>query len=104
MPDVCAINRNIDLWGPEDVNKFIPERHAVKRHPAAYFAFGVGPRNCVGMKFALMIIKLCLAHILHTYNILPGEHIEEGMTLRETNVISPTGVFIKLEKRLKLTE
>ncbi|CAF4681721.1 unnamed protein product, partial [Rotaria sp. Silwood2] len=79
LADVHAIHYSTDLWGPEDPNLFIPERHAVKRHPLAYMGFGVGPRNCVGMRFALMELKLCLARLLHIYNILPGENIEKGM-------------------------
>ncbi|CAF4672883.1 unnamed protein product [Rotaria socialis] len=51
MPDIYSIHRNIDLWGPEDVNLFVPERHITKRHPAAYLAFGVGSRNCVAPKY-----------------------------------------------------
>ncbi|CAF4289550.1 unnamed protein product, partial [Rotaria sordida] len=86
VPDVHSIHHNIDLWGPEDVNHFIPERHAVKRHPAALIAFGIGPRNCIGMRFALIALKMSLTYLLHTYNILPGEKIHQGMTLRETNV------------------
>ncbi|CAF1280846.1 unnamed protein product [Rotaria sordida] len=101
MPDVHSVHHNIDLWGPEDVNRFIPERHAVKRHPAALIAFGIGPRNCIGMRFALMALKMSLTYLLHTYNILPGEKIHQGMTLRETNVTEPEAINVRLEKRLK---
>ncbi|CAF1266976.1 unnamed protein product [Rotaria sordida] len=101
MPDVHSVHHNIDLWGPEDVNRFIPERHAVKRHPAALIAFGIGPRNCIGMRFALMALKMSLTYLLHTYNILPGEKIYQGMTLRETNVTEPEAINVRLEKRLK---
>ncbi|CAF3835934.1 unnamed protein product [Rotaria sordida] len=101
MPDVHSVHHNIDLWGPEDVNRFIPERHAVKRHPAALIAFGIGPRNCIGMRFALMALKMSLTYLLHTYNILPGEKIPQGMTLRETNVTEPKAINVRLEKRLK---
>lgn len=99
LPDAYAISRNADLWGPKDPNLFVPERHLVKRHPAAFITFGIGPRNCVGMRLALMELKLLLVHLLHQYTVLPGEKLEQGMTLHETNVISPEAIFIKLEKR-----
>ena len=99
QPDVFTVHFDVNLWGPEDPNIFYPERHLVKRHPAAFMPFGIGPRNCVGMRFALMEVKMCLAQILREYMILPGEKIEQGFQFDETLVIRPTGIFIKLEKR-----
>lgn len=99
--DVHAIHRNADLWGPEDPNEFIPERHMAKRHPVAFMPFGVGPRNCVGMRFALMELKTALATILHRYTVLPGEKIEEGMKRQETFSLSPEAVYVRMEKRSK---
>ena len=99
QPDVFSIHFDVNLWGPEDPNRFYPERHLVKRHPAAYMPFGIGPRNCVGMRFALMEVKMCLAEILREYLILPGEKIEEGFQFDETLVIRPNAIHIKLEKR-----
>lgn len=96
-----AIHRNIDLWGPEDPNEFIPERHMTKRHAVAFMPFGVGPRNCVGMRFALMELKTALAAILHRYTVSPGEKLEEGMKRQETFTLSPEAVYVRLEKRSK---
>lgn len=99
MPDVYTIHHSIDLWGPEDPKSFIPERHAIKRHPVAYLGFGVGPRNCIGMRFALMQLKLCLALLLHSYNVLPGQNIEKGIVPREANIITPEAIYVRLQKR-----
>jgi cytochrome P450 len=81
----------MDLWGPE--------RHAVKRHPVAWMPFGVGPRNCVGMRFALMELKMCLIRLLRQYRILPGDKIAEGFKIVERLVFQPDAIFVKLEKR-----
>ncbi|CAF1102353.1 unnamed protein product [Adineta steineri] len=99
QPDIFTIHYNSDLWGPEDPNQFIPERHSTERHPLALLAFGVGPRSCIGMRFALMEIKMTLAHILRHYTVLPGEHLQEGFQLNEAFVIQPNAINIKLNKR-----
>lgn len=99
QPDVFSIHYSVDLWGPEDPKIFYPERHTVKRHPVAYLPFGAGPRNCVGMRFALMELKTCLIRLLRQYEILPGEKIEQGFQLEERLVIQPSAIFVKLEKR-----
>ncbi|UJR34501.1 hypothetical protein I4U23_021909 [Adineta vaga] len=106
QPDILTLHYDPALWGPEDPSLFIPERHTVRRHPMASMAFGQGPRNCVGiklclmeLKLCLMELKLCLIRLLRQYSILPGQRIEQGFVLRETLVIQPDAVYIKLEKR-----
>ncbi|CAF1341313.1 unnamed protein product [Rotaria sp. Silwood1] len=99
QPDILTIHNNPDLWGPEDPNLFIPERHTVKRHPIAWMPFGVGPRNCIGMRFALMELKMCLIQLLQQYRILPCDKTEEGFKQQEKFVIQPHAIFVKLETR-----
>ena len=99
MTDVHAVHYNAELWGPEDPCLFVPERHTVKRHPVAYMPFGVGPRNCVGMRFALMELKMSLARLLCAFNILPGEKLEQGMARREALIVTPDSVNIRLKNR-----
>lgn len=96
---MLTIHYSSELWGPEDPNLFVPERHSVKRHPVAWIPFGVGPRNCVGMKFALMELKMCLIQLLRQYRILPGDKMEEAFKQQEGAIIEPEAVFVKLEKR-----
>ncbi|CAF4198958.1 unnamed protein product, partial [Rotaria sordida] len=87
------------LWGPEPVDEFHPERHSCKRHPLAYMPFGGGPRTCIGMRFALMEIKSCLARLMSTYQILPPSQEKYELNMCEEIVITPEKVFVKLEKR-----
>ncbi|CAF1133098.1 unnamed protein product [Rotaria sordida] len=98
QPDIFSIHYNPNLWGPEDPNLFIPERHEIKHHPIAWMPFGVGPRHCIGMKFALMELKMCLIQLLRQYRILSGDNIEQGFKRQEKIVIQLDAIFVKVEK------
>ncbi|CAF5065517.1 unnamed protein product, partial [Rotaria sp. Silwood1] len=61
QPDIYSIHYSSELWGPYDPHEFYPDRHRDNnRSPMAFMAFGNGPRSCVGMRFALLEIKLVL--------------------------------------------
>ncbi|CAF1349248.1 unnamed protein product [Adineta steineri] len=97
--DVYSVHYDRELWGPEDPYVFFPERHDIKRHPMAYLAFGAGPRHCIGMRFALIEMKILLVRLLREYSILPGDHLESKFNIRERSVIAPEEVWVKLVKR-----
>jgi cytochrome P450 len=101
QPDMYTIHYDPDLWGPEDPNMFVPERHSTPRHPLAFMPFGLGPRNCVGRRFALMEIKLCLTRLLRQYTFYSGDQMEEKFKLKDTLfILQPESLYVKIEKRL----
>ena len=55
--------------GSLSFHRFTAEEKA-KRHPCAYLPFGLGPRNCIGMRFALMEAKMALIEIVRNFKIL----------------------------------
>nr|XP_044998606.1 cytochrome P450 3A9-like isoform X3 [Jaculus jaculus] len=68
-----ALHRDPMCW-PEP-EEFRPERFSKKNkdniNPYIYMPFGNGPRNCIGMRFALMNMKLALVKILQNFSFQP---------------------------------
>ncbi|CAL1299473.1 unnamed protein product [Larinioides sclopetarius] len=96
-----SLHTDPELWGP-DVNEFKPERFSPenksKIHPMAFQAFGQGPRNCVGMRFAFMEAKLALARLLSKYELKPCSKTDKrDLQLRITLIsMSPKlGIWTK---------
>ena len=54
-------------------DEFIPERFSAeeqrKRHKATFLGFGEGPRICLGIRFAVVQLKIALAYIIQSYRI-----------------------------------
>ncbi|KAI1298150.1 Thromboxane-A synthase [Halotydeus destructor] len=80
---------------------FDPERFMGKQQlePIAYQPFGAGPRNCVGLRFAMLQLKLVMAELLLRYNFTAGPSSEIGQlqTYEKLTVMAPrNGVKVKL--------
>uniref|UniRef100_A0A672IT83 unspecific monooxygenase n=1 Tax=Salarias fasciatus TaxID=181472 RepID=A0A672IT83_SALFA len=70
MVPVWPLHRNPEIW-PEP-EKFKPERFTKGNKetidPYTYMPFGMGPRNCIGMRFALVSMKLVMTKILQRFS------------------------------------
>ena len=57
--------------------RFTPEERA-KRPATVHTPFGFGPRNCVGMRFALLEAKIALMELLKRYTFVRAPDTEVG--------------------------
>ncbi|XP_055954114.1 cytochrome P450 3A8-like isoform X1 [Argiope bruennichi] len=101
---VFAIHRDPKLWpDPELYNpdRFMPEEKA-KRDPYSYIPFGAGPRNCVGMRFALTQIKVCLAHIIATFKIsrCPQTKVPLEFNMGQQGLLQPKEIVVQFDIRI----
>jgi cytochrome P450 len=88
MVSPYVLHRNPDVWFEPE--RFDPERFSpaavAERHPYAYLPFSGGPRQCIGVHFALMEAQLLLATIIGATRLrcTPGHRAVPGpqMTLR----------------------
>ncbi|XP_068444749.1 cytochrome P450 3A27-like [Clinocottus analis] len=102
MIPVYALQRDPELWPqPED---FTPDRFgkqsAQSVNPYAYMPFGVGPRNCLGMRFALMMVKLALVEMLQNFSFSVCAETEIPLKMNPKGLVGPLNpIKLKLETR-----
>ncbi|XP_060533560.1 probable cytochrome P450 6a23 isoform X2 [Cylas formicarius] len=84
-------------------NKFDPERFSpsgsTKNNTSVHMPFGLGPRNCIGLRFGIMEVKLGLAMILDKFEVCTGPLTKIPVTLDPNTMLlsSVERVYIRLK-------
>ncbi|CAH0397697.1 unnamed protein product [Chilo suppressalis] len=100
---VWGIHRNPEFY--PDPMKFDPERfseenkHLIK--PFTYLPFGVGPRNCIGSRFALCEVKVMLYQLLQHIELSPSVKttIPVKLSTDTFNLKMKNGHWVKMKLR-----
>ncbi|XP_044261197.1 cytochrome P450 4c3-like [Tribolium madens] len=100
---ICHIHKKAEFWNDPnkfDPDRFLPENNS-KRHRCSFIPFSYGHRNCLGLKYGMMSMKVVLLTILRKYTIKASEYQKlEDVELIYSMVTKPTlGCKIKLEKK-----
>lgn len=78
--NIMKMHRNPQIWGENalefDPDRFLPENVA-QRPPFSYIPFSGGPRNCIGMKYAMISAKITLAHLLRRFKFISNLHFSD---------------------------
>ncbi|XP_029011535.1 cytochrome P450 3A40-like isoform X2 [Betta splendens] len=107
MIPVFALHRDPELW-PEP-EAFKPDRFSKENkqniNPYTYLPFGAGPRNCLGMRFALVVVKLALVEVLQNFVFSVCEETEIPLQMAATTFISTARpIKLKLVTRSNVSE
>lgn len=91
MVPTWPMHRDPEIW-PEP-EKFKPERFSKENKetidPYSYMPFGAGPRNCIGMRFALVVMKLAIVEILQRYSFSVCKETEIPFELDIQGLLQP---------------
>lgn len=98
---VYTLHRLPEFWPePEtfDPERFSPEnKHKI--HPYTYLPFGVGPRNCAGLRFAYMELKITLVKFLQNFRFKTSPKLQIPPKLTKSVFCRPErGMELILEK------
>lgn len=94
---VWVLHRDPEFW--EEPLSFKPERFSPENRSKinlSYQPFGAGPRNCVGMRFALLEIKLVLAKLLLSYRIFPSSQTSLDVDYKVSLTAPKSGMSVRL--------
>nr|XP_033818973.1 cytochrome P450 3A29-like isoform X2 [Geotrypetes seraphini] len=91
MVPVFAIHRDPEYW-PEP-EEFRPERFSKENKdsvdPYTFLPFGAGPRNCIGMRFALLIMKAAMAVLLQNFSFQTTKDTQVPLELDSKGFLQP---------------
>lgn len=100
---VYALHHDQEAWPDPEV--YNPERFRGPAkdtlHPFQFLPFGAGPRNCIGMMYAMMEIKVALVRILRKFKFVRSPETQVPLVLQSGVTLAPRdGIHLRV-KRVK---
>nr|KAG5709743.1 hypothetical protein BaRGS_027768 [Batillaria attramentaria] len=100
---ICDVLRDPEYF-PEP-EKFMPERFSsANKNDVSFLAFGFGPRLCIGMRLALLEIKIAMVHVLRAVKFNKTPDLPEKMTFKPAGGLLPSAFPILIQSELRSSE
>lgn len=100
--NLYTMHRRKDIYGP-DADQFVPDRfhpnEMKKRNPSAFAPFSLGPRNCIGMRYAYIEMKIVLATLLRHFRFTTDLKMSDIRMRYEITMKNIHGNMIRVERR-----
>uniref|UniRef100_F7B7M2 Thromboxane-A synthase n=1 Tax=Ornithorhynchus anatinus TaxID=9258 RepID=F7B7M2_ORNAN len=88
---IAVLQHDPNYWTEPD--EFRPERFSKemreKRDPYTFIPFGVGPRNCIGMRFALLNMKVAIIGLLQNFSLRTCQETQIPLELNSMGFLTP---------------
>lgn len=89
-----------------DPDRFDPERFNEENkksiNPYTFIPFGIGPRGCIGSRFALLETKALFFNLLRNFELSPGKKLEIPLKLSLSGIgLNAQGGFWINMKRIQ---
>nr|XP_022914560.1 cytochrome P450 9e2-like [Onthophagus taurus] len=88
---------NPDEFKPERFNEYNKD----KIKPYTFLPFGLGPRNCIGSRLALLEIKMFFFFILTKFEFVPNQKTDKNLKLKKSsfNLLEAKEIWVDLKLR-----
>ncbi|XP_015284769.1 PREDICTED: cytochrome P450 3A19-like, partial [Gekko japonicus] len=99
-----VLHRDPEYW-PEP-EEFRPERFSKENKetldPYVFLPFGAGPRNCIGMRFALLTLKVAVVVLLQRYTFRTCQETQVPLELDTRGFMQPKKpIVLKMVPRVR---
>lgn len=100
--NLYTMQRRPDIWG-SNADQFDPDRfhpdEMKKRNPNAFAPFSLGPRNCIGMRYAYIEMKIVLATLLRNFRFTTHLKMSDIRMRYEITMKNIHGNMVRIERR-----
>ncbi|XP_050042672.1 cytochrome P450 3A24-like [Dermacentor andersoni] len=85
-----------EVFNPERFN----EENIKSIRPYTYLPFGAGPRNCLGSRFAIQIVKTCLLHAVHNVQFVKCSKTKDPVEYKTGfGILQPKELIVGVRQR-----